>query len=140
MILRTIKEEMKRIQLQPSSYWVLKNVHWWKNDVICDEKRKLERMLMLKMIEFWNLPSISQFSTHHIYKISSQFFAIIFTTFSIHKIVTEKNYSQYKNWHIAANKTKYFPHELIWQISNFRYSKATLHAKLKSQKTLWKKN
>lgn len=89
----------------------------------------------------WILKFAKHFSisTHHIYKISSQFFAIIFTTFSIHKIVTEKNSSQFKNWHIAANKTKYFPHELIWQISNFRYSKATLHAKLKSQKTLWKK-
>ena len=140
MILRTIKEEMKRIQLQPSSYWVLKNVHWWKNDVICDEKRKLERMLMLKMIEFWNLPSISQFLHTTSIKYLRNFSQLFFTIFSIHKIVAEKNSSQFKNWHIAANKTKYFPHELIWQISNFRYSKATLHAKLKSQKTLWKKN
>lgn len=96
-------------------------------------------MLMLKMIEFWNLPSISQFLHTTSIKYLRNFSQLFLQHFPSTKSLLKKNSSQFKNWHIAANKTKYFPHELIWQISNFRYSKATLHAKLKSQKTLWKK-
>ena len=97
-------------------------------------------MLMLKMNEFKICQAFLNFPHTTSLKYLRNFSQLFFTTFSIHKIVTEKNSSQFKNWHIAANKMKYFPHELIWQFSNIRYSKATLHAKLKSQKTLWKKN
>lgn len=53
--------------------------------------------------------------SHHINKISSQFFAIIITTVSIDQNCYSKILVNFlPNWRIAASQ-KYFPHELILQ-------------------------